>query len=290
MRGTNNKSFLVWGSFFLLTIINYWPTFKWMIWRFEEANSYSTHGYLIPFIAAWLAYKEWKTAPLTDSNPSHWGILIILFTISIHLFSGIADISSISGLSILSLLYGFLLLDKGWLWVKKFWFPIAFLFFMIPLPDFIISGLNFKLKFWASDLAATLLNQTGLIAIREGSFMLFENAQLAIGDVCSGLRSLLSLVALGVLYTWLIRHRGIPHIIAIIFTIIPAAVLGNGLRIFLVSYLVHWFGESAVFTPIYGDYDLHLFTGFVIFAGAFGCLFGVQLLMDKIRPGKGQTS
>ena len=186
---------------------------------------------------------------------------------------------------IITLIYGFIYLTLGKVWLKKTWFAVAFLVFMVPLPDFIISGLNFKLKFWASDLAASILNFAGVAAIREGSFMLFNEEKLAIGDVCSGLRSLISLVALGVLFTWFNREKGPIHVTAVLLSILPAAILGNGLRIFIISLAVNSFGGSIVFTPIILDYDLHLISGMFIFMGAFASLLGVNSLLNLVLGG-----
>ncbi len=274
---------LLWGGFGVLLLLNYWPTFNWMISRFEEANSYSTHGYLIPFISGYLLWNQRQSLSKVPIQASAWGLIPLSIGLLLHWISGIADVSSISGFTIIFVLAGFILLLRGWQQLKELWFPIAFLFFAIPLPDFIISGLNFKLKFWASDLASQLLNVTGLPAIREGSFMMFGQERLAIGDVCSGLRSLISLVALGVLYAYLIRERSKWNVIATLLAIAPAAVIGNGLRIFLVSYLVYWLGSSKVFKPIIFGQDLHLMTGFFIFATAFGCLYAVNSLVDAVR-------
>src|SRR6185369_16115856 len=145
-------------------------------------------------------------------------------------------------------------------------------------------GINFRLKLVAADLAAGVLNATGLPAVRTGSFMLFGNEKLAIGDVCSGLRSLLALLSIGALYAWLVRGRGKAAVIAILLFTVPAAVVGNGLRIGLVAYLVNWLGQATVFKPLVGSWDLHLFTGALIFISALGVLLGVTWVVDRLQP------
>jgi exosortase len=138
----------------------------------------------------------------------------------------------------------------------------------------------------AADFAARMLNVSGLPAIHAGSFLLFGNEKLAVGDVCSGLRSMLSLVALGTIYAWLVRDRGRPLVLAILLAIVPSAVFGNGLRIYIVSLLVYFTGSETVFTPIAFGTDLHLLTGGLIFIGAFSVLYAISSAYDALQSAR----
>jgi exosortase len=155
---------------------------------------------------------------------------------------------------------------------------------MVPPPEFVIDKLNFSLKLTAADMATGLLNLFGIAAIRQGSFMIFGSERLAIGDLCSGLRSLLALLDLGVLYAYLVRDRGRANVLAVLAMTVPAAIIGNGLRIFTVACLVLALGQGPVFKPRIGAWDLHLFTGAVIFAAAFACLFLAGRAAERFRP------
>ncbi len=197
--------------------------------------------------------------------------------------AGLADVSSISGLTLIGVIFGFLLLQFGWRVARIAWFPILFLAFMVPPPEFLISKINFSLKLMAADLATGLLNLVGLPAIRQGSFMIFGSDKLAVGDVCSGLRSLLALLSLSVLYAWLSRDKGKTNVLGILLVAIPAAIVGNGIRIFLVSCLVIGLGQARVFKPLIGSWDLHLFTGAIIFIAAFTCLYLVSYAIEKMQ-------
>lgn len=272
---------ILWGLFTLLGLWNYWPTWKWIIARWDEAESYMSHGWLIVPISAYLLWQV--RAKMGPREQGGWAPLFLLgLALFLHLLAGVADVSSISGFTMVLAIFAFFWLVEGWKRAQVAWFAVFFLAFMVPPPEFVINGINFRLKLVAADIAALLLNVTGLGAIRAGSFMIFGEQRLAIGDVCSGLRSLLSLMALGVLYAYLIRDRGWKHVVAILAATAPAAILGNGLRIGLVCYLVNGLGPEKVFKPILGDWDLHLITGAVIFASALACLLGVSWLMDKL--------
>lgn len=276
----------VWGLFGLLLAANYFPTLKWMVERWDEPASYMTHGWLIPPIAAFLAWQrrgELRARARGPGGPGGsgaWGFAVLAIALLLHIVAGLADVSSISGLTLVAVLFGFILLREGGPAARALWFPVLFLAFMVPPPEFVISKLNFSLKLVAADMATGLLDLFGQPAIRQGSYMIFGDQRLAVGDVCSGLRSLLALLDLGVLFAYMVRDRGRLHVAAVLAMAVPAAVVGNGLRIFLVSCLVLWLGQEAVFKPRVGSWDLHLFTGALIFIAAFGCLYLALLLAD----------
>lgn len=274
-----------WSLFVPLLILNYWPSLKWMWARWMEDESYTSHGPLIPLVSAFLLWNQRGTLLAARGPGAASGLLVFGGALLLHLIAGLADVSSISGFTLVPLLLGFLAVLHGWGLVRAAWFPIFFLVFMVPPPEFVISTLNFSLKLIAADTAEWLLNLFGVPAVRQGSFMLFGDEKLAIGDVCSGLRSLLSLVALSVLYAWMVRTRSRAHVLAVLASALPAAIIGNGIRIMAVSMLVLWLGQDKVFKPLVGDWDLHLFTGSIIFISALGCLVGITALLDRVMPG-----
>jgi exosortase len=289
----------VWAAFAVLIAAAYYPTFRWMVGRWDEAESYMAHGWLIAPICAWLLWQDRaRLAPALrnamDAGPQARtpgavpGFALFTAGLFLHLVAGLADVSSISGLTLPLVIAGFVLIRFGRAAARIAWFPIAFLAFMVPPPEFVISKMNFSLKLMAADFATSLLDLVGLPAIRVGSFMIFGSEKLAVGDVCSGLRSLLALLSLSVLYAWLLRDRGRKPVLAVLLMAVPAAVIGNGIRIFLVACLVMALGQQRVFKPLIGTWDLHLFTGAVIFAAAFGCLFLAGSLAARLgaRPGR----
>lgn len=278
-----------WAAFSLLIIAAWFPTLKWMVERWEEKDSYMAHGWLIPPIAAFLLWQSraaLKALPRNAPKGRALGFFVLAASLLLHIVAGLADVSSISGFTLVGALFGTVLLLEGAGAARLAWFPILFLAFMVPPPEFIISKMNFSLKLMAADMATSLLNLVNLPAIRTGSYMIFGEERLAVGDVCSGLRSLLALLSLGVLYAWMVRDRGRLHVAAVLLMTVPAAIVGNGLRIFLVSCMVMAMGQEAVFKPRIGSWDLHLFTGAIIFIAAFTCLYVVTWMLDRMLPAK----
>lgn len=278
-----------WAAFSLLLFANYFPVLKWMIERWDEPASYMAHGWLIPPLSAFLLWqrrRELRDSPRGPDQASPLGFVLIALCLLFHVVAGLADVASLSGLTLVCVLFGFFLLLEGKRAARAAWFPILFLGLMVPPPEFLIDKLNFSLKLTAADMAVGLLDLFGLPAIRQGSFMIFGAEKLAVGDVCSGLRSLLALIDLAVLYAYLVRERGRAPVLAALAMAVPAAIVGNGVRIFLVSCLVMALGQARVFKPIVGDWDLHLFTGAVIFLAAFGCLFLSVRIAERLRPSR----
>lgn len=273
----------IWAIFFALLAAAYYPTLKWMVERWDEKESYMAHGWLIAPIALYLLWQLRGRIRAVPWSGSIAGFFLLAFALFLNVVAGLADVSSISGITLVLALAGFVLLQCGWAMMRLIWFPIFFLLFMVPPPEFIISSMNFSLKLTAADFATGLLNLAGIPAIRQGSNMVFGEERLAVGDVCSGLRSLLALLSLGVLYAYMIRDKGKSQVLAVLLMAVPAAVIGNGIRIFLVSCLVVWLGQEQVFKPRIGTWDLHLFTGAFIFIAAFACLF----LAGRIADGLG---
>jgi exosortase len=282
-----------WAAFSLLLLATYFPALKWMVERWDEPASYMSHGWLIAPISAFLLWQrrhELAALPRGPAQAGFWGLPVLLVSLLFHSIAGLADVSSVSGLTMVGVVFGFVLLLEGRPLARAAWFPILFLAFMVPPPEFVIDKLNFSLKLMAADMATGLLNLVGLPAIRQGSFMIFGNEKLAVGDVCSGLRSLLALIDLGVLYAYLVRERGRSRILAALAMAVPAAIIGNGVRIFLVAALVSAFGQAAVFKPRIGSWDLHLFTGAIIFLAAFGCLYLAVWAADGVAAALGRAS
>jgi exosortase len=145
-------------------------------------------------------------------------------------------------------------------------FPLAFLVFMIPLPNVIIIGLSFKMKMLASQVSTNIINQMGISAVRDGSTIYLPNGKLMVGDPCSGLRSLISLLALGALFTQFIQSSNLKKNI-LFLSAAPIALASNALRIIALLWVTYVYGEQAALG------FFHDFTGMMVFVVAFLGLF-----------------
>lgn len=157
--------------------------------------------------------------------------------------------------------------------LKKIWFPVAFLVFMIPAPLVVITNISFKMKIFAAKIATGLLNNMGLNAVREGSLIKMPHAYVVVDDVCSGLRSLISLTALGGIFAYWMNANILKRIILFLSTI-PIAIVTNVFRVIFLSSIAEIWG------PEYAVGFTHDFSGFLVFAMAFILLFAVGRLLE----------
>jgi len=266
----HNAKFLVISGLFLLTYV---PTFIWMWDRWFARDSYYSHGILIPFVTGFLIWQDRAELAAIKSKPSPWGLVLIIAGLFVHIISSLFRVYFSSGFSILIVLFGIVLYFFGVKVTRKILFPLAFLAFMMPLPLVIITNISIKMKFLAAQIAETILNSMGLMAVRDGSVIKMRHAYVIVDDICSGLRSLISLTALGSIFAYWMKGPMLKRILLFLSTI-PIAIITNVARIiFLASISEIWGAEVA-------SGFLHDLSGFMVFALAFALLFAVGRLLE----------
>ena len=163
-----------------------------------------------------------------------------------------------------------LLLTLGWAGLRTGWFPLLFLGFMIPVPGFIIDALTGPLKHQVSVIAESLLYVAGYPIARSGVVLTIGQYQLLVADACSGLNSMFSLGALGLLYVYL-THEGIWWKSAILLAaVLPIAFVANIVRVMILVLVTYHFGDEA------GQGFVHGFAGMVLFIIALSLLFALD--------------
>lgn len=251
-----------------LVAIIFWPTFGWLKDRFMEADTYYSHGFLVPLISLFLIYRNKEELLRTPSSSDSRGIFILLGGLLLHLAAFRWGINFICGFAFIIVLSGLCLVLWGREITKKNIFPILFLLFMIPLPKVLIIEISFKLKILAAQAAANTVNFFGIPALRTGSTIQLPNAALTIGDPCSGLRSLIALLSLGALYAYISSLTKAGKMI-LFFASIPIALIANIIRIILLLFVAYVYG-SEVATG-----KFHNISGLMVFIIA---LFGLMLV------------
>src|SRR5207249_7516921 len=151
---------------------------------------------------------------------------------------------------------------------------------MIPIPTIILQRFTFPLQMLASKVAATLLSLTGVPVLREGNVIVLSVMPLEVAEACSGIRSLLSLVTLAIIYGYLMDHRKWVRVV-LALSAVPIAVAANSLRIVGTGLLVqYWDPEKA-------EGFFHLFSGWLIFVISLLMLFLFHRVMRLLwREGK----
>jgi len=127
----------------VLLLLTYFPTILWMWDRWFAKDSYYSHGILIPFVSGYLIWQRKEQLMKVQLKPSAWGMRLIVLGVGIHLLSSLFRVYFTSGFSILITLVGIILNFYGSEVLRLIAFPVAFLFFMVPLPLFIITNMSF---------------------------------------------------------------------------------------------------------------------------------------------------
>jgi exosortase len=258
----------------VLLLLVYIPTFIWMWDRWFARDSYYSHGILIPFVSAYLIWNQREELSAITPSSSPWGLRIFLLGGTFHLFSAVFHIYFSSGFSLIVMLIGLILHFFGKDITQKVLFPILFLAFMVPLPMVLVANLSFKLKVFAAQLAAAILNNHLRIpCIQDGSTIRMQHTQVIVDDVCSGLRSLISLTALGAIFAYWIKANVFKKALVFLSTI-PIAVITNAMRIVFLSSV------SEIWGAQYAIGFVHDLSGLVVFALAFVLLFAVVKLLE----------
>lgn len=260
-------------SLAILTIVAYIPTFQWMIGRWSAKDTYYSHGFLIPFISIFIVWLKRNELLKLKISPSHLGWIFFLGGILAHLVSTRFQVSFVSGFSLIVVILGLLLLSLGKDYLRQLMFPVVFLVFMIPLPMLLIANFSFRLKIFAAQVSTFVINRLGISAIREWSVIKTAHSQIMVEDPCSGIRSLIALIALGALMAYFSNLSKVKKTILFISSI-PIAIATNIIRIVALSLVSEIYGDKFA-TGLF-----HNVMGILVFVFAFIGLVLVAKLLE----------
>ncbi|MFH1678449.1 MAG: exosortase/archaeosortase family protein [Candidatus Omnitrophota bacterium] len=252
------------------------PTFVSLSGRFTAADSYYSHGFLIPFVCAYLVWRKRSKLKSLPIEPCQTGLIVLAGGLLLLIISSLLKINFGSYFSLIIVIEGLVLYLWGRKINRELIFPIVFLIFMIPLPSVVIIAISFKMKILAAQAASFFANRIGILAVRDGSIIYLPNGkQLMVGDPCSGLRSLISLLALGAIFTQFVRGSRLQKN-ALFISAIPIALVSNILRLMALVWVTYVYGEKAALG------FFHDFTGMLVFVFAFlGLMFMTRVLKFK---------
>ena len=231
-----------------------------------------SHGFFVPAFAFYLVWQKWDTVRTVPSAPSPWGLAVVLFSLCTLVLGILGAELFLSRVSLIMLLGGIVLFLHGWEMLRVLIFPLAILLLMVPIPSILLNQITFPLQILASKLSAWILPLLGVPVLREGNVINLPAMPLEVADACSGIRSLLSLACLSIMYGYLLEKRTSIRIILALASI-PIAVAANALRIVGTGLLVqYWDPDKA-------EGFFHAFSGWLIFVVSVLMLFALHRLM-----------
>jgi len=240
------------------------PIVYYMVRHWGQSQDYS-HGFLIAPLSAYFIWERRKKLARTPIAPSWYGVIPLALG-ALALAIGRLGVEQMSmRVAFVLTLIGMQVLLLGIPMSRVLAFPLCFLFLMVPLPQSLVNVVAFPLQLIAADLAVNTLHLFGLPVLREGNILNLPGNRLFVHEACSGLRSLMALGTLGILFAYFFRKSWFERILLIASTI-PIAILVNAFRVALTAVLTLKFGSE------WAEGTIHTTEGFFTFAMAFALL------------------
>jgi exosortase len=222
------------------------------------------HGYFVPFIAGYIVWQKRAALSKLVPQPNWWGLVIVLYG-AFQLYLGTLGAELfLSRTALVITLIGIVLFLGGAQYLKELGFPLFLLFLMIPIPAIIYNKITFPLQILASEAADVALSALGIPVLREGNILYLPSQPLNVVEACSGIRSLLTLTFLALVYGHFFERRTWVRVLLFLSTI-PIAIVANAGRVTLTGIL-------SEIKPEYAEGFFHEFSGWVIFMIAMGIM------------------
>ena len=245
--------------------------------RVVEGESYYTHAPLVPIISTLSAMWILRFAQVRLSPRPGMGFMILGISLLAHLTASLARVNFASGFTLLGAIAGIIVIAWGIEALRRLWFPLALLVFMLPLPEVTIAQLNFRLKMLAAGWGVTLANALGIITEQSGNkAFLADGKTLTIANVCNGLRTLISLLGFGAIYAYVCTLRSYWRASLFLLTV-PVALAANSIRIAILIAVAHFWNVEAA------QGWFHDASGLMIYALAFLMMFGIEKIIIAVR-------
>ncbi|MHB1926781.1 MAG: exosortase [Leptospirillum sp.] len=261
---------IIFGVAVMAAVLLSWQNFQklWEDWMTLPAYS---HGVLVPFVFALLIYLERDRLRNLDDTPSLWGVFLIGAGVLLLATGTVSGLYFIQQVSLLFLVAGIVSGYWGLRTLNATRFPILYLLFMIPLPYLIFNAIALPLQMMAAKGSAHLLEMLQIPVYREGNIINLPHISLGVVKACSGIQSLVSLLAIAVLLAKIGNLKTFPATLFIL-SAVPIAVVANMIRI-------AGAGVLGSMNPDLAEGFFHMFSGWVVFLFAFlSMVFEVRLL------------
>lgn len=263
--------FLLVSSFAIL----YTYTIVEMVKNWNRDANFS-HGFLVPVIAGFMIWQKRDLPAKQKSDPSTWGLFIILAAMGMHFVGAISAEMFTMRSSLIVCIIGTVIYLFGFRVLLTIGVPIIYLFFMIPIPKIIWNQISFPLQLMAAKLASGMVQFLGIAILREGNILHLSNTSLEVVDACSGLRSLTALLALSGAFSYISNLKVISKW-SLFLSAIPIAVLVNVTRLTVTAVLARYVGPETA----HGF--LHDLSGILVFIVAFILLYAFQMFLRRVE-------
>jgi exosortase len=260
----------------------YIPTLTRLVGQWWSDPNFS-HGFFVPLFSGFVIWQERSQLKSLSLRPSWWGLSFLGFGLCLLIVGQMGAELFLSRLSLLIVLAGLIVLFLGWNFFRALLFPWAFLLLMIPIPAIVYNLVTFPLQLLASKVASTVLPWLGVPVLREGNVIVLPAITLEVAEACSGIRSLMSLATLAVIYGYLMERK-IAVRLLLALAAVPIAVAANSFRIVGTGLLVQYWDRDKA------QGFFHEFSGWLIFMVSLVLLYLAHRVARIFWPEKGTES
>ena len=242
--------------FLLLAVACYGSILKHLVMQWQTDEDMG-HGFFVPLVVGLIIWQRRDELAQTEIRPNWWGLVVVIW-------GAIQMVIGTLGVELFTSRTAFIITVIGSVWflggtalLKKLAFPLALLFLMVPIPAVIYNQITFKLQLLASRLAFGALEFLNVPVLREGNVLILPNMTLQVVEACSGIRSLLTLTFLSLVYGYFFEHR-LWIRAALFLSTVPIAIAANASRVTATGIL-------SQLKPDLAQGFFHESTGFILF-------------------------
>lgn len=259
-----------WAWFGALLLLSYAP----VLWRLVlqwDSDPDMGHGFFVPLVVGFIVWQKRAELLALEPAPNWWGLAVVLYGgVQLWIATLGAELFLARTAFVISVI-GVVLLLGGAAWVRALAFPLFLLFFMIPIPTVVYNSITFPLQLLASRVSTQALDLMQIPVLREGNVLELAEQKLSVVEACSGIRSLLSLTFLSLVYGYFFESQAWMRV-ALFLSTIPIAIVANASRVTLTGVLTEYKPELA-------EGFFHTASGWVIFMVALAMMIALHQIL-----------
>jgi len=271
------RSSIPWLSlawFLGLLILCYAPVLSRLVRQWETDEDMG-HGFFVPVLAGYILWKKRAELMAGAGKPNHWGLVLVVYAALQLCIATLGAELFLQRTAFVLAVIGSLLYLGGTAVLRAAAFPLFLLFFMVPIPAIIYNQITFPLQILASRISEVVLMFVGIPVFREGNVLELPGQRLQVVEACSGIRSLLSLSFLSLVYGYFFEQRTWMRV-TLFAANVPVAILANAARVTTTGVLTE-------FDPAMARGFFHLASGWVIFMTALMILVAVHQVLIRFH-------
>jgi len=235
------------------------------------SREFGAYGPIIIAAGAWLVWRQIPELRRLAAPGAAWVTwLMLAIAFPLYVFGRAYDFLTLETAGVYGVGVAMLYSKVGARAMMATWFPLLYLAFVIPPPNSVLADLTAPLKQFVSYVATSSLAHVGVPVAREGVTIFVAQYELLVEDACSGMNSIVGLIAVSLLYIYLMRGSSLLYSLVLVAFAIPIAVVANIVRIMVLILLTYFFGNEVA------QGFLHFTAGMLLFATALLLVFALD--------------